>query len=202
MWTCTRRSTGSSWRPPGEARASEEVPAWLGGGTAVPLQGQPRPLRSLQRRPASLAEQPGGVAGHHFARWSSPSPLDCSCSLTTGCFRQGLWPGTGSWEAPSCWHISPDGPSSLRDLQSTPDAIPESGVEPPPLDTAWVEATRKKALLKLEKLDTDLKNYKGNSIKESIRCPPGWARAGAGMPATPGRVHSQPGPQARPRRPG
>ncbi|KAG9343712.1 hypothetical protein JZ751_013090 [Albula glossodonta] len=31
------------------------------------------------------------------------------------------------------------------------------------------EATRKKALLKLEKLDTDLKNYKGNSIKESIR---------------------------------
>ncbi|CAB1350219.1 unnamed protein product [Coregonus sp. 'balchen'] len=31
------------------------------------------------------------------------------------------------------------------------------------------DATRKKALLKLEKLDTDLKNYKGNSIKESIR---------------------------------
>ncbi len=39
----------------------------------------------------------------------------------------------------------------------------------PPLDTAWAESTRKKALLKLEKLDTDLKNYKGNSIKESIR---------------------------------
>lgn len=57
----------------------------------------------------------------------------------------------------------------LRELQNAPDAIPESGVEPPPLDTAWVEATRKKALLKLEKLDTDLKNYKGNSIKESIR---------------------------------
>ncbi|XP_034496287.1 COP9 signalosome complex subunit 1 isoform X1 [Ailuropoda melanoleuca] len=58
---------------------------------------------------------------------------------------------------------------SLRELQNAPDTIPESGVEPPPLDTAWVEATRKKALLKLEKLDTDLKNYKGNSIKESIR---------------------------------
>ncbi|XP_077022378.1 COP9 signalosome complex subunit 1 isoform X5 [Tamandua tetradactyla] len=56
-----------------------------------------------------------------------------------------------------------------RELQSTPDGIPEGAVEPPPLDTAWVEATRKKALLKLEKLDTDLKNYKGNSIKESIR---------------------------------
>uniref|UniRef100_UPI00358EDE97 COP9 signalosome complex subunit 1-like isoform X2 n=1 Tax=Myxine glutinosa TaxID=7769 RepID=UPI00358EDE97 len=39
----------------------------------------------------------------------------------------------------------------------------------PPLDTAWAESQRKKALLKLEKLDTDLKNYKGNSIKESIR---------------------------------
>ncbi|XP_021493134.1 COP9 signalosome complex subunit 1 isoform X1 [Meriones unguiculatus] len=59
--------------------------------------------------------------------------------------------------------------SPCRELQNAPDAIPESAVEPPPLDTAWVEATRKKALLKLEKLDTDLKNYKGNSIKESIR---------------------------------
>nr|XP_035949291.1 COP9 signalosome complex subunit 1 isoform X1 [Halichoerus grypus] len=58
---------------------------------------------------------------------------------------------------------------ATRELQNAPDTIPESGVEPPPLDTAWVEATRKKALLKLEKLDTDLKNYKGNSIKESIR---------------------------------
>ncbi|XP_069887785.1 COP9 signalosome complex subunit 1 isoform X2 [Dipodomys merriami] len=58
---------------------------------------------------------------------------------------------------------------ATRELQNAPDAIPESSVEPPPLDTAWVEATRKKALLKLEKLDTDLKNYKGNSIKESIR---------------------------------
>lgn len=57
----------------------------------------------------------------------------------------------------------------FRELQNTPDAVPDGGIEPPPLDTAWVEATRKKALLKLEKLDTDLKNYKGNSIKESIR---------------------------------
>lgn len=37
------------------------------------------------------------------------------------------------------------------------------------VDTQWVEATSKKAALKLEKLDTDLKNYKSNSIKESIR---------------------------------
>lgn len=60
-------------------------------------------------------------------------------------------------------------PLLCRELQNTPDAVPDGGMEPPPLDTAWVEATRKKALLKLEKLDTDLKNYKGNSIKESIR---------------------------------
>ncbi|XP_043319770.1 COP9 signalosome complex subunit 1 isoform X2 [Cervus elaphus] len=78
--------------------------------------------------------------------------------------------GEGRWEAPAPPARGPlMARSSLRELQNAPDAIPESGVEPPPLDTAWVEATRKKALLKLEKLDTDLKNYKGNSIKESIR---------------------------------
>lgn len=33
----------------------------------------------------------------------------------------------------------------------------------------WIESKNKKAALKLEKLDTDLKNYKSNSIKESIR---------------------------------
>lgn len=59
--------------------------------------------------------------------------------------------------------------SGPREVQGVPDAVPEGAVEPPPLDTAWAESTRKKALLKLEKLDTDLKNYKGNSIKESIR---------------------------------
>ncbi|XP_064171116.1 COP9 signalosome complex subunit 1-like isoform X1 [Anguilla rostrata] len=58
---------------------------------------------------------------------------------------------------------------ATREVQGVPDAVPEGGAEPPALDTAWAESTRKKALLKLEKLDTDLKNYKGNSIKESIR---------------------------------
>ncbi len=29
----------------------------------------------------------------------------------------------------------------------------------------WIETKNKKAALKLEKLDTDLKNYKSNSIK-------------------------------------
>ncbi|XP_067088521.1 COP9 signalosome complex subunit 1 isoform X1 [Osmerus mordax] len=58
---------------------------------------------------------------------------------------------------------------ATQGVQGVPDAVPEGGVEPPSLDPAWAESTRKKALLKLEKLDTDLKNYKGNSIKESIR---------------------------------
>lgn len=39
----------------------------------------------------------------------------------------------------------------------------------PAFDVHWVESKSKKAALKLEKLDTDLKNYKSNSIKESIR---------------------------------
>lgn len=39
----------------------------------------------------------------------------------------------------------------------------------PQLDQTWIDTRNKKAALKLEKLDTDLKNYKSNSIKESIR---------------------------------
>jgi len=39
----------------------------------------------------------------------------------------------------------------------------------PVYDSNWVETKTKKAALKLEKLDNDLKNYKSNSIKESIR---------------------------------
>lgn len=38
-----------------------------------------------------------------------------------------------------------------------------------PLDMVWLEQRSKRAHLKLEKLDADLKNYKSNSIKESIR---------------------------------
>ncbi|XP_022089317.1 COP9 signalosome complex subunit 1-like isoform X2 [Acanthaster planci] len=50
-----------------------------------------------------------------------------------------------------------------------PDAVAGVVHNVPPFDTQWVETTNKKAALKLEKLDTDLKNYKSNSIKESIR---------------------------------
>ena len=52
---------------------------------------------------------------------------------------------------------------------SLPDAVAGTIHNVPSLDTQWIETTSKKAALKLEKLDTDLKNYKSNSIKESIR---------------------------------
>jgi len=48
-----------------------------------------------------------------------------------------------------------------------PDGVPPPSI--PALDVQWIETTQKKAALKLEKLDMDLKNYKSNSIKESIR---------------------------------
>lgn len=54
-------------------------------------------------------------------------------------------------------------------LSNLPDVTGGACNNIPPLDTQWVENKSKKAALKLEKLDTDLKNYKSNSIKESIR---------------------------------
>lgn len=39
----------------------------------------------------------------------------------------------------------------------------------PAFDLNWVDTRNKKGQMKLEKLDNDLKNYKSNSIKESIR---------------------------------
>ncbi|GLV42287.1 COP9 signalosome subunit 1b [Carabus blaptoides fortunei] len=51
-----------------------------------------------------------------------------------------------------------------------PDIAAQStSQDTPTLDSLWIETRSKKAALKLEKLDTDLKNYKSNSIKESIR---------------------------------
>lgn len=52
-----------------------------------------------------------------------------------------------------------------------PDIASQSGnsLDIPPYDSVWVEQKTKKAALKLEKLDNDLKNSKSNSIKESIR---------------------------------
>ncbi|XP_044760354.1 COP9 signalosome complex subunit 1 [Coccinella septempunctata] len=61
----------------------------------------------------------------------------------------------------------------LQEVISTmnvPDvASPSTSQDIPVIDHSWMETRAKKAALKLEKLDNDLKNYKANSIKESIR---------------------------------
>lgn len=54
--------------------------------------------------------------------------------------------------------------SSLPDV-----AVQSTSQDVPAIDSMWMETRSKKAALKLEKLDNDLKNYKSNSIKESIR---------------------------------
>lgn len=54
--------------------------------------------------------------------------------------------------------------SSLPDV-----AVQSTSQDVPIIDSMWMETRSKKAALKLEKLDNDLKNYKSNSIKESIR---------------------------------
>ncbi|XP_014223836.1 COP9 signalosome complex subunit 1 isoform X1 [Trichogramma pretiosum] len=48
-------------------------------------------------------------------------------------------------------------------------AVQSTSQDIPTIDQAWVDSRSKKAAMKLEKFDTDLKNYKSNSIKESIR---------------------------------
>lgn len=62
----------------------------------------------------------------------------------------------------------------LADVITVPPILPDVAVQStsqdiPGIDTMWMESRSKKAALKLEKLDNDLKNYKSNSIKESIR---------------------------------
>ncbi|KAJ3192693.1 COP9 signalosome complex subunit 1 [Irineochytrium annulatum] len=49
------------------------------------------------------------------------------------------------------------------------DALASRGQQPLPLDSSWVEVTQMNARKKTEKLENELKGYKNNSIKESIR---------------------------------
>lgn len=56
----------------------------------------------------------------------------------------------------------------LPDIAAQP-ALSAQAQDLPVFDQNWVETKSKKAALKLEKLDSDLKNFKSSSIKESIR---------------------------------
>lgn len=58
--------------------------------------------------------------------------------------------------------VGPPGGTASASALTTVTGLPAPVVE-------WMEARAKKAALKLEKLDTDLKNYRSNAIKESIR---------------------------------
>ncbi|OQR76628.1 COP9 signalosome complex subunit 1-like [Tropilaelaps mercedesae] len=64
----------------------------------------------------------------------------------------------------------PPGDASMGNAAG-PGDIPDvaEGSEIPPIDNQWIDSRSKQTALKTEKLDTDLKNYKANSIKESIR---------------------------------
>jgi 26S proteasome subunit RPN7. len=60
----------------------------------------------------------------------------------------------------------------LNSTGALPDVASSGNMGPqdiPTLDPLLIETKNKKAAMKLEKLDNDLKNYKSNSIKESIR---------------------------------
>lgn len=62
------------------------------------------------------------------------------------------------------------GGAPLPDIAMAPVAAAAAASQDLPVfDPNWIETKSKKAALKLEKLDSDLKNYKSNSIKESIR---------------------------------
>ncbi|XP_073836584.1 COP9 signalosome subunit 1b [Musca autumnalis] len=56
---------------------------------------------------------------------------------------------------------------ALPDIAAQPALAAQADL--PVFDQSWVETKSKKAALKLEKLDSDLKNFKSSSIKESIR---------------------------------
>ncbi|XP_059613641.1 COP9 signalosome complex subunit 1b isoform X1 [Phlebotomus argentipes] len=59
--------------------------------------------------------------------------------------------------------------ASLPDVAAQGAAAGAPSQDIPTFDTLWADTKSKKAALKLEKLDNDLKNYRSNSIKESIR---------------------------------
>jgi len=90
---------------------------------------------------------------------------------------------TGSVRDPGASSSSGGGGGNLPDVAAagssssgtTAGAAAAAGQQPstvsglPAAVTEWMETRSRRAALKLEKLDTDLKNYRSNSIKESIR---------------------------------
>jgi COP9 signalosome complex subunit 1 len=65
--------------------------------------------------------------------------------------------------------LNPSNPAQAPALPDVAAGSASNSLDVPSYDSQWVEQKTKKAALKLEKLDNDLKNSKSNSIKESIR---------------------------------
>jgi COP9 signalosome complex subunit 1 len=65
--------------------------------------------------------------------------------------------------------LNPSNPAQAPALPDVAAGSASNSLDIPVYDSQWVEQKTKKAALKLEKLDNDLKNSKSNSIKESIR---------------------------------
>lgn len=57
----------------------------------------------------------------------------------------------------------------LTEIFNQEDGGASAPGQQPDIDNHWLESTTKRAIQKLDKLDQDLKTYKNNSIKESIR---------------------------------
>lgn len=57
----------------------------------------------------------------------------------------------------------------LAEVYNQEDIVATAQGQQPDADNHWLESTTKRAIQKLDKLDQDLKTYKNNSIKESIR---------------------------------
>lgn len=65
--------------------------------------------------------------------------------------------------------------SSSAGMSNAPGDFGIPGFDPSGAsDSVWVEQRSKKAALKLEKLDTDLKNYKSNAIKVGLSPLSSW----------------------------
>ncbi|KAF2361918.1 26S proteasome regulatory subunit Rpn7/COP9 signalosome complex subunit 1 [Trinorchestia longiramus] len=95
----------------------------------------------------------------------------CNVALYNKILQKLHQPGLGSCGGGAGGSNLPDvagGGGAAEGAGSSSGATRSAHSLPSP-DIQWIEAKTKKATLKLEKLDADLKTYKANNIKESIR---------------------------------
>ncbi|XP_071815368.1 COP9 signalosome complex subunit 1-like [Apostichopus japonicus] len=152
----------------------------------------PLPIRMVSLEPMQLDLQPEGSESQEELSYTVDSPtLDLEAhavcysgfakinrllfiaarcpALRVEALRMALNYTQTTYNTQAYQHIHSKMAEAVTSSSLLPDAVAGVVHNIPSLDTNWIETTNKKAALKLEKLDTDLKNYKANSIKESIR---------------------------------